>query len=58
MIGMKHLLHIIIDLEAPKETIVVKTKKEAADILCMHPNSLNGPRMVKTRFYYLPYKII
>jgi hypothetical protein len=55
---MKHLRHIVIDLVDPKETLVVKTKKEAANILCVHVNTLVAARPIKKRFYYLPYKIM
>ncbi len=55
---MKALLHLVINMNDPKDSHVTRTRQEAADIIGVHRNSVLKERYFKkTGIYYLPYRI-
>lgn len=53
---MKRLLHVVINMNDPKDSHVAKTRREAAAIIGVHRNSILKERYFKkTGIYYLPY---
>jgi len=56
---MKKLLHLVVDMNDPKDSHVTRTREDAAKILGVHRNSiLKGRYFKKTGLYYLPYRIM
>jgi hypothetical protein len=55
---MKRLLHIVIDMNDPKESHVLRSRREAAGVIGVHRNSILKRKYFRKKgIYYLPYNV-